>query len=393
MRSNSIGPKSSGQHITLRSGCVGVLALLCQIGPLALTAQAAAPRFNDTGQTTCYDPGTGLPLASCIGTGQDAASGRDQSVPSSKDGQAGFSFNKIAADGSVLPRDAKQWACVEDRVTGLTWEVKTRDRGLRDRNRTYTQRGDGSSSEVSAFVAAVNAQGLCGHQDWRLPSNVELVSLVNYMRPKVSNAAIDVKWFPNTSPASFWTGTPSPAYGSSASAYWGVGFYAGDNGPTRSDLGATLRARLVRGAPLATEPRFLPLNDEVQDSLTGLIWRRCAEGQTWTGNACSGSAASYNWASALAQAQAAAAQGVAWRLPSAKELSSLTDESRVNAAIDPQAFPGTVYSKPFWTSTTVRKWPLDAPSLEAWWVSFDLGNLGTSAKDASHHIRLVRTAP
>ncbi|MDZ7813728.1 MAG: DUF1566 domain-containing protein [Ideonella sp.] len=137
----------------------------------------------------------------------------------------------------------------------------------------------------------------------------------------------------------------------------------------------------------------MPLNDEVQDGLTGLVWRRCAEGQTWTGSECSGSAAAYDWASALARAHTEAAQGVAWRLPSAKELSSLTDESRVNPAIDLQAFPGTVYSKPFWTSTTVRKWPLEAPSLEAWWVSFDLGNLGAGAKDASHHIRLVRTAP
>ncbi len=51
------------------------------------------------------------------------------------------SYTKIANDGSELSADAilgtnpKNWACTKDNKTGLTWEVKTDDDGLRDKMR------------------------------------------------------------------------------------------------------------------------------------------------------------------------------------------------------------------------------------------------------------------
>ena len=47
-------------------------------------------------------------------------------------------YTKIANDGSALPETAvlgsnpKDWACTKDNKTGLTWEIKTTDKGLRD---------------------------------------------------------------------------------------------------------------------------------------------------------------------------------------------------------------------------------------------------------------------
>lgn len=79
---------------------------------------------------------------------------------------------------------------------------------------------------------------------------------------------------------------------------------------------------------------------EVTDNATGLTWRRCAEGMTWSGSTCTGSAATYTHEGALQQAQSQSS-GQNWRLPNVKELSSIVDDRRISPAIDPVAFPNT----------------------------------------------------
>ncbi len=87
-------------------------------------------------------------------------------------------YTKIANNGSVLSDSAKlgtnptDWACTKDNKTGLIWEVKTTDGGLRDSAKTYTW--DNSFD----FSTSVNAQGLCGAKDWRMPTRDELQGLV-----------------------------------------------------------------------------------------------------------------------------------------------------------------------------------------------------------------------
>ncbi|MDD5754313.1 MAG: DUF1566 domain-containing protein [Methylococcales bacterium] len=134
----------------------------------------------------------------------------------------GTGYTKIANDGSTLPDSAilgtkpKDWACTKDNKTGLIWEVKTNDGGLRDSSKRYTwydpnpatngytlycseypnsckPRYDGdifydkpeyfvgfesNGQNTLAYTKAVNEQGLCGSSNWRLPTNLELVSLV-----------------------------------------------------------------------------------------------------------------------------------------------------------------------------------------------------------------------
>jgi len=70
--------------------------------------------------------------------GQDASYGRDVTQDNDADGHAGFSFTKLDSDGSVLPANAVNRSCVRDNVTGLVWEVKSNDGGLRDRSWTYS---------------------------------------------------------------------------------------------------------------------------------------------------------------------------------------------------------------------------------------------------------------
>ena len=66
---------------------------------------------------------------------QDARYGRDaQAMARIGGGEAGFDFTALNASGQTTPptSGATPHPCVRDNVTGLVWEVKTADGGLRD---------------------------------------------------------------------------------------------------------------------------------------------------------------------------------------------------------------------------------------------------------------------
>ena len=126
---------------------------------VAINSQAAQP-LNDTGITQ-FGNGSSNTLSTepADYPGQDASVGRDAAAAKGKlsktgGGSAGFDFTKIANDGSVQPANAATWACVRDNVTGLMWEVKSDDNGLRDKDWTYTWYSTNSNS---------NGGGCCGH--------------------------------------------------------------------------------------------------------------------------------------------------------------------------------------------------------------------------------------
>jgi hypothetical protein len=114
-------------------------------------------------------------------------------------------YTKIANNGAALPDSAtlgggsNDWACTKDNKSGLIWEVKTNDnyydlRGQYSRYSWYEPdasknggfagyQNSGSCTtsgncNTYAFTNAVNAQGLCGANDWRMPTRDELQGLV-----------------------------------------------------------------------------------------------------------------------------------------------------------------------------------------------------------------------
>lgn len=245
--------------------------------PVALVDPPVDGGLNDTGITWSGHATSGN-AAFCDPVhpaGQDCHFGRDAHAVAGTlakigGGHAGFDFTKIANDGSVLPASAvlgsgpNDWACTRDNVTGLIWEVKVDNPShLRDRGHTYTwydtyydpsspegslrgvQNGGtcvGSACDTTGFVQAVNAQGLCGASDWRMPVRRELQEIVDYGRYL---PAIDTGYFPNTPSSWFWSVSQGPYTHATDAWAWAVLFTHGDAMPWHG--GWTQSVRLVRG--------------------------------------------------------------------------------------------------------------------------------------------------
>lgn len=236
---------------------------------------ALAGPLNDTGIDFCRDHATGAdtpvtPTTTCSGAqgGQDARYGRDPAAQRGATtkvggGGKGFDFTKIANNGSTLPAGAAlgggatDWACTYDNNTGLMWEVKTTS-GLRRQSHTYTWydsvhnyggnpgTASGGSCETAGrcdtekFVADVNAANLCGHNDWRMPTVDELLTIAD-LGIASPGPTIDPTYFPNTPAWYFWSGSPFAGYSDDA---WVVNFSNGfDGADFRGNAG---RVRLVR---------------------------------------------------------------------------------------------------------------------------------------------------
>lgn len=109
-------------------------------------------------------------------------------------------YLKLDAGGNELPANAADWSCVKDKDTGLIWEAKTDDGGLRDKDWRYRHAHNyggyaasvdyngktlcanlGSAScDAYSYVNALKGSGLCGRNDWRLPVMGELFGLIKY---------------------------------------------------------------------------------------------------------------------------------------------------------------------------------------------------------------------
>lgn len=140
----------------------------------------------------------------------------------------------------------------------------------------------------------------------------------------------------------------------------------------------------------ATAPasRFTDNGDgTVTDQATGLQWKRCAEGQSWSGGTCTGTASTPTWQQALQLADTASFAGHGdWRLPNIKELSSIVERACYAPAIDLAVFPATPLSW-YWSAS-----PYVRNSDGAWFVDFTNGSDGMEGKGVNGRVRLVRGA-
>ena len=131
---------------------------------------------------------------------------------------------------------------------------------------------------------------------------------------------------------------------------------------------------------------------------TGLLWKRCSEGQEWNGSTCTGSETSFDWQGALIHANEHSFAGHAdWRLPNVKELKSIVERRCWNPAINTVIFPGAT-SGWFWSASPDARDIFIPGILGAWQVRFNDGGLWVMSRKEPGFgfggygsVRLVRT--
>jgi hypothetical protein len=190
-----------------------------------------------------------------------------------------MTYTKISNTGATLPDTAilgngiNDWACTKDNKTGLIWEVKTSDGGLRDFSKTYTAGlGGNVSTNSDYFLSVVNKQTLCGIDNWRLPTNEEVRGLVVCIDGKYNSLDksvggdictnnnsstqpnINNNYFPNTQSDAYWAF--SSGYSGNNLVYYV--FFVGSSYSNESFRNNNHYVRLVHDALTATTGK---LND------------------------------------------------------------------------------------------------------------------------------------
>ncbi len=235
--------------------------------------------------------------------------------------------------------DTQTPGVVVDRVTGLIWQ-----RNLPEKFYTF-----------EAAQRQCDGLDLAGHRDWRLPSRIELVSLLDTTRIQPS---IDMAAFPSTPIDWFWTSSLSA---DNPGAAWYVYFYFGY--PKTDDKTNSFSVRCVRSErpPSPLGAHYDVHAHEVLDLATGLRWQRVPAPKPLPFRAAGDYCAHLKLGAKQRREQKV------WRVPTLVELLTLVDEGAAAPMIDRTAFPDTP-PEPFWTSSTFA----NGAEL-AWYVRFDQG--------------------
>ena len=279
--------------------------------------------------------------------------------------------------GSGLPNPASYTVAngiVHDNLTCLDWQQV-------ESSTSYT------NADAITYCASLS---LGGNSDWRVPTRVEVSSIMDWTRsPAIDAAFTGVGGYHET--GSNWIltirqagagktcGAPAadpdagvPATGGGTCA-WTFNMSDGMVSNAYSASNPS-RVRCVRGngtGEAFSDPAVAPPNqytaistDEVQDNYTGLIWQRTGD-----------SSGLITWDQAVTYCNSLTIGGNTWRLPSVRELATLVDEAQVAPAINRTMFPNTKYGAHsnnwYWASHAQRN------STTAWWgLNFDDGFTG-----------------
>jgi hypothetical protein len=240
---------------------------------------------------------------------------------------------------------------VLDGMTGLVWQRSA---------------SVANFAQAAAMTACDNLV-LDGFDDWRLPSFLELLSIVDFGSV---GPAFDRTAFPGIPQNStYWTTTERN--GASASAMVFGTNYATLSARLKTEEVGQL-ARCVRGTPISGS--FTSAGGSVTDSRTQLVWQSDIAPSV------------LDWSSALAYCEALTLDGNSdWRLPSGKELMSVLDFTQTTPTIAPvfSARPTTT----FWSSSPLKGFENTAYAIRfAFGSSDDIGTSLTSTRS----VRCVR---
>lgn len=278
------------------------------------------------------------------------------------------------------------------KLTGLIWQRCAV-------GQTWSQ-GTCVGEPQSLSWAAANQllSDFAGKSDWRLPAISELQTLIE--RKQAGNALEDInqQFFPNQPKvAQFWSASPyaNQADPEQKQWHWYIWFSFGYIHPLdeKQTFGSVF-ARLVRGGePIdVTRDEYTPAaqftdngDGTVTHKKTGLIWQRCALGQTWSGSTCSGTASDYSWEQMQTLKNRFAGK-TDWRVPDINELGTIVEFKSLEPAINKGIFPNTPAAY-FWSSS-----PYVAEGTAALYIDFINGRGGLMflGGEVPMKIRLVR---
>ncbi len=243
---------------------------------------------------------------------------------------------------------------VIDGVTGLVWQ--------RASPTTYADCGGvNACTWVQAKSACTNLT-LAGQSDWRLPTKIELESIVE---PSGLGAAHAVA-FMDTQQAIYWTS--SPFVGNDM--VWGVDF-ASSGGARMVDRATTAQVRCVRTASIKSLTQRYIVNEAantVMNVPTNLEWEYQIPSEMTND----------------AEAEAhCAGLGSGWRIPTIKELATLISPTAAAPAVDP-IFVNTPVGL-YRSSTADRSTP-------GWifQISFGGGSFSSGSAADKRYLRCVR---
>jgi Protein of unknown function (DUF1566) len=245
---------------------------------------------------------------------------------------------------SYTPETIGADVIVHDDVTGLVW--------LQD-----PAPAPATWEDAKIHCEDLTSAGFC---DWRLPSRIELASILDYTQ---APPFIDPDAFPDTPIAIFWSASPVADLASNAWAVWFSTYFQ----VAAQDVTSLNRVRCVRGAADVAQNHYTVgsagLAGTVLDNETHLRWQ--AETGYVTGYLQDFESFCQN----------ATTGGITdWRLPSIGELLTLVDEGQSNPSIDETVFPGTI---PYEYSTSL--------GVPYWYdVLFAYGSIGTINTDGSY---------
>jgi hypothetical protein len=251
---------------------------------------------------------------------------------------------------------------VHDEITCLDWEESP--------SGSYT---------VDLAIAHCASLGLGGHDDWRLPTRVEMSSIMDWTRsPATPSEFSSQGGFHHT--GSNWILTINQQ-GAGAGTDYAWAFNMSDGIVSNAYSAANSSAiRCVRGngsgedvddPAVAPPDQYTTLSDdEAQDNYTRLIWQRNGD-----------SSGLISWDDAVTYCDTLDLGGRTWRLPTVRELATLVDEATVAPAINETVFPNTRYGARsnnwYWASHQARN------SSASWGLNFDDGFTGFNSGSAA----------
>ena len=129
-----------------------------------------------------------------------------------------------------------------------------------------------------------------------------------------------------------------------------------------------------------TSSWVLHSNGTAVDRQTGLMWKRCREGQSLdSAGSCTGIVAQVTWQQALQTARTSQFAGYSdWRLPNIKELRSIIEDRCNSPALNITVFPITGYFNVVWSSTPDIR--ISTPDIDAWMIQIIYGDTAEGFK-------------